>query len=268
MLRGGHSRLTSSLPSRTDRPPGSAHTTLTQKPSGRMRSPHTGRRRTVGFPPATASAIRRTVSRICAYCATGTLKVPLSARSPWRSTPAQREMLANGAGQPSQSGISSDALFVTDVARAFGGSRFPSPGTGGGVGGADPPGAATWSQSAMVCIRCFGMLRCATFVAWPASTAGTGVHDRGYAQTKTRGVAISAPCALAGAHSPEAHHLVKAAVARLNGSGVAASRPCSAANCHSPSLDPCRVHPGRLAARGSPQTTAPASEPRPTATRP
>ena len=100
MLRGGHSRLTSSLPSRTDRPPGSAHTTLTQKPSGRMRSPHTGRRRTVGFPPATASAIRRTVSRICAYCATGTLKVPLSARSPWRSTPEQREMLANGAGRP------------------------------------------------------------------------------------------------------------------------------------------------------------------------
>ncbi len=47
----------------------------------------------------------------------------------------------------------------------------------------------------------------ATFAAW---LAAAGAQDRGYAQTKTRCVAISALCALVGAPSPEAHHLVRA----------------------------------------------------------
>ncbi len=47
----------------------------------------------------------------------------------------------------------------------------------------------------------------ATFAA---CLAAAGAQDRGYAQTKTRCVAISALCALVGAPSPEAHHLVRA----------------------------------------------------------
>ncbi len=118
MLCVGHSQKTSSLPSRTGRPLDSAHTTFTQKPTGWMRSQHTRRRRTVSPPPATASAFGRTVSRICADGATGTLKVPLSARSPGAQYQNKEEsleaLLAIGAGwaaPPSQSSISSDVWF-------------------------------------------------------------------------------------------------------------------------------------------------------------
>ena len=67
-------------------------------------------------------------------------------------------------------------------------------------------------DQAMVHIRSSGIFSCtpadpATFAAW---LAAAGAQDRGYAQTKTRCVAISALCALVGAPSPEAHHLVRA----------------------------------------------------------
>ncbi len=119
----------------------------------------------------------------------------------------------------------------------------------------------------MVHIRGFGILPCATFVAWPATT---GVHDGGYAQTKTRSLAMSAPGALAGTPSPEAHHLVKAASARRNKwfqRGSLTPLLCSELPQPTPgmALDPYRGIPAGLLRGALPrQPPPPASRDRPT----
>ena len=121
------------------------------------------------------------------------------------------------AGQPRLHKSASPATrsFISDVTRACLGSEALPPALAEAL--VDTKSGPTWDRYVAVIRPWFTYAAAASSPALPADPAtfaawlaAAGAQDRGYAQTKTRCVAISALCALVGAPSPEAHHLVRA----------------------------------------------------------
>ena len=126
-------------------------------------------------------------------------------------------MFRRRAGQPRLHKSASPATrsFISDVTRAYLGSEALPPALAEAL--VDTKSGPTWDRYVAVIRPWFTYAAAASSPALPADPAtfaawlaAAGAQDRGYAQTKTRCVAISALCALVGAPSPEAHHLVRA----------------------------------------------------------